>query len=250
MATVSDIASFVRESMTTPMLLQDPVYDTLMNQQGIERITLMVMQSRGLGSSISANEIKVVIAEVKKEMYMRFATTTAPEYDLEERYTKITKSQRFDHYMKLWDIANKDVEKFDYYNPPEASSGMKVLGAYNGTKRNYDIANEFDVALTLDNVYQTKAELSWTRYADFLVPFCEYALFITKEKCLDPYANHEYGQLSPEVSAVNYFVFRDIDKTKFRVEYLSPATSYFATLRVTAENGKRMYADISFTTLA
>lgn len=250
MATVSDIASFVRESMTTPMLLQDPVYDSLMNQQGIERITLMVIQSRGLGSDIDVSQIKVVIAEVKKEMYMRFATTTAPEYDLEERYTKITKSQRFDHYMKLWNIANKDVEKFEYYNPPDASFGVKVLGNYNGTKRNYDIANEFEVVLTLDNVYQTKAELSWTRYADFLVPFSEYALFITKEKYIDPYANHEYGQLSPEVSTVDSFIFRDINKTKYRVEYLSPATSYFATLRVTVENGKKIYTDVSFTTLA
>ena len=140
MATVSDIASYVRESMTTPMLLQDPVYDTLMNQQGIERITLMVMQSRGFSSSIDASQVMVVIAEVKKEMYIRFATTTAPEYDLEERYTKITKSQRFDHYMKLWNIVNKDVEKFEYYNPPDASFGVKVLGNYNGTKRNFGIS--------------------------------------------------------------------------------------------------------------
>ena len=250
MATVSDIASFVRESMTTPMLLQDPVYDTLMNQQGIERITLMVMQSRGLGSTISANETKVVIAEVKKEMYMRFATTTAPEYDLEERYTKITKSQRFDHYMKLWNIANKEIERLDYYNPPDLAVGVKVLGNYNGTKRNYDVAEDFTTALLLDNVYQTKAEFSWERYSDYLVPFSAYSLYITTEKYIDPYANGEYGELSPDVGVVDSFIFRDINKTKYRVEGLSPATSYFATLRVTAENGKRMYADIPFTTLA
>lgn len=247
MANLADLTQYLQDSITTPLLEQDPVYQDL-KDLGIELIIRQIIRQRGYTiDTLPPREEEIVILLAKKEVYMRLATNVAPEWDIETQYTKLLKATRFDHYIKLVATVQDDIiilQKNGLFNFVEANE--MYISARNGYARNYQLAPAQYPVLKVSNITSTTADMIWNQFDATISRFSAYELFIGKDNLYDPFED----QVIQKASIVNSYYVVDGRKVNLRVKNLKPSTHYHALLVFRATNLRSDYSQIQFTTLA
>jgi hypothetical protein len=251
---VADIVKFteyVKESITTPLLSQDPVYTQLITSDsegnsGIKRIINQIVAERGFTvESLPSDEEGYVLLLVKKEIYLRLATSTAAEWNVETEFTKLLKSTRFDHYIKLLQFIQKDVDQlinsgqFSFVEYADV-----IIDGKNGTARNYNTSLAQDVKLTISNITADSVDLDWNIFNTAIARFLAYRIRYSTEELYDEYENPPY--LTSNFQSVK---ITDIKRTKYRIKNLESNTTYYITLTLQATNGSEDTYSTTFTTL-
>ena len=184
----------------------------------------------------------LVILLVKKEVYWRLATATAPLYPLQAEGAGLQQNVRFDHYSELISKVNAEIESGKY---TFIEVGQVFLSDKYYTQRNYSFAKAPKIELITDNVYTDMVELSWSKFNPELGKFYEYRLYIDEKAIIDEYADRV---ISP--SAKNLVALRDIHRAKFRITGLKPSTDYFILIESKDWNSLSGYSEVQITTLA
>lgn len=264
MAIVNELATYVKRSIQSPLLSLDPVYKDLIENGGVEDIIYNIcLENKVTPSaiSVSAIERKLIVLETKKEIYFRLATTTAPEFDVEERYTKILKSQRFEHYIKLWDairLQMNESEDLNSFTMGTVSAGELVNRDYDGRfQRNYNLAQESIIELKADVIAKDHVDLSWSAFDYTKGSFASRHIYIGTATIYDPYSceNLTYPHILPhssdiiQANVLNAYNIYDVKRTKFRVSLLTPATLYYIVLRTVCTSGFIQTTTLEVTTL-
>ena len=255
MALINELAEYTKRSILTPLLSQDPVYQDLVANGGVEEIISNVFLEHGLSlsaTSILPDDRKTILLSAKKEIYFRLATNVAPEFDIEERYTKILRGQRFDHYMKLWDATRIDLKAHtDDVGTilGESGTGNLVLRKYDGiSTRNYTLAREQGIVLAQDAITNSQVDLSWTPFDYGKGTFAGRHISIGTAPIYDPYASQSlYPQinlngipLTTDIVAENVkatYLVHDVHRNKYRIKDLTPSTKYYLVLRTLFASG-------------
>lgn len=241
----------------SPLLIQDPVYIDLVTNGGVEEIISQKVRDNGYTvTTLPVEYEKRIILESKREIYLRLATNTAPEFDMEERYTKILRGQRFDHYIKLWDAVNKEIQYIDK-NERELTQGELVLRNRDGSLRNYNLSSEFPFTAKVEATTSTTVDLSWDMFDATKQGFDAYKVFVGNVPIYDEYYT-EYTSSYVGIETINkgidttkllaFYLLQDIKRTKFRVKGLTPSTKYYIVVRAISSNGSIATQELTATT--
>jgi hypothetical protein len=246
MADINSLKDYLENSISSPLLNADPVYIDLQTG-GIETILNQVVKSRGYTiSNLPSIEEDYVILLAKKEIYLRLATTMAPEYNLEQEFTKILKSQRFDHYMKLLTFIQKDIDNLvesGIFSTVQYSD--VVIDGRNGFSRNYSLATSQEVQLDLSAITATSVNLDWNIFDTTVARFYSYDIFYSEYPIYDPYSSPAFV----ENARLIYTTISDIKRVKYRLTDLNPGTIYYIVLVFNSTNGNQDIYSTTFTTL-
>ena len=246
MSRSDDLIQYLQESISTPLLEQDPVYQAL-RIGGIRSIVEQVIRQRGCTvNNIPLAEEEAIILLAKKEIYMRLATNMAPEWDIETQYTKLLKATRFEHYIKLVTVIQDEItilQRNGHFNTVGANE--IYISARNGYARNYQLAPAQYPVLTVANITSTSADFSWNQFDVTISRFSAYELFIGRGIMYDEF---EDPKLIKSNIIKNFFML-DGRRTALRVKELTPATNYHALLLFRSTNQRVDYHQIQFTTI-
>ena len=200
-------------------------------------------------SLLTPEESYGVFLSAKREIYWKLAVSTAPLYGIEVDGTKVNKNQRFDHYFNLATQVDKEI--VDYQNSGLASVinvGEVVLTSRHFDNRNYALTPTPIVSVKVDNVYDTKVEISWE--VKRVTKFYNYIIYISNTK--DIIDDYMYKGLEVPVQVKDHAslvtTILDIHQTKYRVEGLKPDTTYYLAVVCSNCNTVSGHSEIEFTT--
>jgi hypothetical protein len=201
-------------------------------------------------TNITAEESYYFFLKAKSEIYWKLATSTAPLYAIEVDGTKVDKNQRFEHYLQL--ITQVDLEIKRYQESglvTPISVGEVYLNSRHHSSRNYALTSNPVVTLNIDNVYDTKVEISWT--AEEVTKFYNYIIYISNNNIIDNYMNRGLGNydIANKDATLVRKIF-DIKQTTFRIEDLTPNTNYHIAVVCFNANSVFGYKELEFTTLS
>lgn len=193
----------------------------------------------------------VIMLLARKELYHRLAAATAPLYPLEAEGAKLERNVRFDHYLDL--IKQLEEEYQNIFDNLKSTGGLTLEDLLRGvqtfevttaskhmSRRNYNLQAAIVPVLAVDNIGTDYVELSWGKY--LAGKFSHYAVYITTEPLVDPYAEHTSFPATPSLRV------NDPHRVRGRVRGLTPATDYTATLVVYDLNGRHGYVEQIFRT--
>lgn len=247
---IQDIIKFLRQSV----LVQDPdvatVDEDFLSMKDEDFIPLLQIALSKVDPSddlfsLSEENLYGLILMSKKELYHRLATKSAKSYSLTSSSgAHLNRSDVFDHYYRLIQEVQEEYTKYlSTGGGKPIQFGEIILSSRYFTQRNYDLAKTPKVALSLDNIYKDKVELSWkiTR----INKFAKYELYISTNPIVDKYKKNA---ISTEAKKVE--TFKDIHTTCYRIEDLEEDTEYHVLILVEERNGLQGFAELKFTTLA
>ena len=253
MADLATLTKYLQDSITTPMLQSDPVYLALITtpqggKSGITSIVEQTIRFRGYTvATLPQEEEEYVVLLAKKEVYMRLATTVAPEYDVETQYTKMLRATRFEHYIALVNSVQKDITaltesgQFNYLQYADV-----MLSKHDGTVRNYNLSLAQTVTLTASQITSNSVALDWTMYDVTIGRFAGYEIYVSTQSMYDAYEVEPFTLDVAEQS----FMLTDIKRTKLRVSGLQSATKYYILIMYRSNSGSVDALQIEATTLA
>lgn len=240
MAVLSELSSYLVNSIYTPLLQADPCYVSII-EQAPNILTQLAKDTGYSVASIPESQEGYLILLAKEEIYWRLATAQAPNYDLETEFTKIIKSKRFDHYFKLISLLK---QKIDEYQVSVQVSDV-VLNSREGSARNYALAvNQDLVQVTPSGITSTSVNLDWIPYDVNLGMFSCYDILVGRNILYDPYSDPviNFGQEERRI------MLTDIKRVKYRVNDLVPNSLYNVVI-IYKSASKHEYAIAQFTTL-
>lgn len=245
--TIQQLVAFLRQSV----MVQDPevaVVDEDFLQMKEEDLVLLlqialskVAPEENL-STLSQENIYPTILVAKKELYHRLAVKSAPKYDLTSSSgAELHRDDIFNHYYKLIDDIEKEYNRYMSTGRP-VIAGQVLLDSKYFTMRNYNLATNPVVTLSIDNVYNNSVEVSWI--INKINKFAKFEVYVSEKAIIDVYKNNA---ISKEATKVN--VFNDIHTHCTRVENLKPNTEYHVAVIIYERNGLTGYSELTFTTL-
>lgn len=246
MANIAELIEYLESSMYTPLLEADPAY--LKIKADLGSIINHEIRKRGyILTELPSQDEGAVILYAKKEVYMRLAVSTAPNYDMEAEFTKLLKSKRFDHYIDLVEAVQKDIEELRKAGQMESVRVADVtLSRKDGTYRNYALAQpQTLINVSATNITQNTADLDWTLFDLSKSGFLSYDIIASSQPVYDPYEMPPVNYSAEQVIKVT-----DVQRTKFRLKTLTPNTHYYVAVVYCASNGRFNVAQVDFTTLA
>ena len=220
----------------------DPLY-LAMSDEDIETYILVAMAKQGLTDidTIPTDDVYPTLLLARKDLYYSLAIESAPLTPISSSDGKLNKDVRFDHYMKL--VKQVDDEYNSYLEMGQVVKvGEIILASRYHSARNYELATAPVCVLTADSVYSDKVELSWS-YSN-INRFYNSIIYYSSSQIID-----EYSNTIPMDGAVTAHTTYDIHENKFRIEGLTPNTTYKIALLVQEANGLKGYHEISVTTL-
>lgn len=202
-------------------------------------------------TAVPKEHMYVIMLLARKELYHRLAAATAPLYPLEAEGAKLERNVRFDHYLDLIKQLEQEYQNiFDNLNDTggltleDLLRGVQSYDILSTTKhssrRNYILQAAIVPVLAVDRAGTDFVELSWGKY--LTGSFSHYAVYVTKEPLIDPYADHISFPTNPALRV------DDPHRVMGRVRSLEPATDYYATLAVFDRNGRHGYVEQVFRT--
>ena len=246
MADIAQATEYLQSLLNSPLMEADPVYQELKGE-GITRMLKVAALSYGYSTfdSVPETDLPAIFLSTRREIYLTLATQTAPEYDVETEFTKLLKSKRFDHYIRLvTEVSNIIAQQASMGMLGGVTAGDMLISPRDGSRRNYAFANEQEVSLTLVPA-TTSVDIDWGRFDNKIANFSAYRLLIG-HNLYDPYDE----QPLKEGNAIASLMFHDINRTKFRVCNLTPDTDYEAMIMLVANSGKKDMKCLPFHTLA
>ena len=245
MADIAQATEYLQSLLNSPLLEADPVYQELKGE-GVTRILKMAALSRGYLSfnSVPETELPLIFLIARRELFLALSTQVAPEYDVETEFTKLLKSKRFDHYIRLVTEVSAIIQEQSALGLlSSVTSGNVVIGARDGGRRNYALAKEQEVTLTVSPASST-ANIDWSRFDTSVGSFSHYRLLVGNN-LYDPYADTPIQQGNALFSQLFY----DIDRTKYRIMGLTPDTGYEVLIELVAQSRKVSIEVVAFRTL-
>ena len=245
MADIAKATEYLQSLLNSPLLEADPVYQELKGE-GITAMLKTSAMAKGylLFTQVPETELPLIYLMAKREIFLTLATQVAPEYDVETEFTKLLKSKRFDHYIRLVSEVTTIIKEMTSSGMVGGVvSGNMLISSRDGSRRNYAFANEQEVSLTLVPA-TTSVDIDWGRFDNKIANFSAYRLLIG-HNLYDPYDE----QPLKEGNAIASLMFYDINRTKFRVCNLTPDTDYEALIMLVANSGKKDMKCLPFHTL-
>lgn len=196
---------------------------------------------------IPEDAVYPVLLLAQRGLYFKLATIAAPLYNLQADGASLSRTQIFEHYMAL--IKQIDAEFQDYETNGGSVGG--TLTSYNVqlANRRYTRYNQLTAqppaaVFYVDSVSDNSVELSWdceNHENDFL----SYRVYLSTEgEVFDEYSTEtnlsEHARMVVKIT--------DIWQKKCRIKGLTPNTTYYVGVVVTANGAKKGYASDSFTT--
>lgn len=220
-------------SIYSPLLVADPCYVQIRNNYS--DILEFIAETKEIDIETSSGaEKEYLILLAKKEIYMRLAVSVAPEFNMEAEFTKLLKSDRFDHYMGLVRQVTGDIEKAEE-NVSYITAGQAVIDTRNGTLRNYNLSSVQEIVpefvLASDHI-----DISWNAFAD-RGDFSHYAIYCGTETFYDDFEEFPIDNNKFDSSVL----ITDLLRTKYRLKSLSSATTYYILLVFVGKSGRKSY---------
>lgn len=251
--TVENIIAFLRRSVyiqNPEISVIDKAYLSMTDEEILNYLNIVKMRNFAEYSSIEyipeADTFGLVIL-AKKELYCTLAVKEAPLVDLTaDNNNSIRRSQRFDHYMKLAELADKEYADW-LENGGEEPTGtvttyhVTLSDRYN-TRYNYENSPIPKVYIQLDNVTNNSVDVSWK--VKNISRFFNYKVFISKEPIVD--LTNLVSHISDKAKLVH--TIKDIHQTALRISGLEPSTKYYVAVQATNMASIKGYAEYFFTT--
>ena len=195
-----------------------------------------------------SDSIYGLILLAKKELYYTLAVIEAPLYDMNaDNSNSLSRSQRFEHYMKL--IGQADKEYTDWLENGGIDGGIGTVTTYNvvvanrySTRYNYENAPTPKVTLYTGTITSDAIEVQWT--VKNIGRFKHYKVYASEESIVDLFNPNQV--ISPDSKEI--FSTDDIHKTKCRVTGLSPDTVYHIAVEAASLTGVKGYFEITVQT--
>jgi hypothetical protein len=246
MSTIVELTSLLEKTIYSPTLESDPSYISI--KQNLSDIVSLAIARTGYTIDTLPNKQEYYVILIAQTLvYRTLATAKAPDYNVESEFTKITKSDRFTHYMKLIESVQKEIDSIEKKESlGEIDVGNLVINERNGSERNYALSAEQSISLTVSNITSNSADLDWSLFDCLKEAFYSYELYLGKSIVYDPYENPSLIQGNVLVSTM----IQDIKRTKFRLKSLTPSTNYFLTICYKSANGGQTFYSTTFSTIA
>lgn len=243
MAGILDLVNTLDKSIQSSLLETDPCYTTI--RDSYQDIIQFIADTKSISvDTVVGTEREYLILLAKKEVFLRLAVSVAPEYNVELEYTKILKSDRFTHYIKLVETVEKDIVSFETSTGagmPTISMGEVapvIIDGRDGTIRNY----EHSVGQTISPTFvktSNHIDISWNVFDIFTCGrFAYYKVYYGTESFYDQFAETEIDS----TKVINSFVLYDMLKPRYRLQNLAPATSYRILIEFAGKNGRKSYS--------
>lgn len=246
---MAKLVAYLRDSLRlqSPDIETDPAYKFTDAQLSeiLER-AIPAHDANYTLSNFPQNEENFLVLLAKKELYYRLATSTAPLYPLSAEGAELRKDVRFDHYMSL--IRRVEIEYSSEWNKFDSSREVEshnvFLDRNHLTVYNYENANKPKVTLTAVNVRDTSIDLAWDKFEVERGKFYSYTLYIGTSPIYDDFTEEISSDAVKEVT-----IF-DIHRTKHRISYLLPNTTYYVAVVSQDLNKLQGVCQITVTTLS
>lgn len=217
----------------------DPILNSITGEQ-LE--TLLIQKSKQLGLPypvIPSDEEGLLLCLVKKEVYWKMATNSAPLYPLNLEGLQVKKDVRFDHYMKL--IEKVESEYTFIINDPKRTSVIQgdilINKPYTRTKY-YKYRTLPIVFLEVDKITSNALYFS-IDYNDLrLGDFHKSKVYVHTEPIWDKYDE----MINDQAKVVH--ILENPRKRHFKVGDLEPSTSYYVLLEVELVHGEKIYVEM------
>jgi hypothetical protein len=244
MADIVTLKGYLEKSISSPLLEADPSY--ILIKAELENILKQVVKDVGTTIEFLPSEDEgYILLLARKEIYWRLATSVAPEYDVETQFTKILKSSRFDHYTKLIERVQKEIERNEG-NYTFVQYADVIIDGRDGSLRNYNLSVPQLINLKTSNITQTSVDLDWNSFDSTASRFGRYEILIGKEKFYDPYEDPAFNKGLAE----QQIVITDIKRLKLRIKGLDSNAHYFVVIIYESLSGNIDVAETEITTLA
>ena len=253
-----DLIEFLRDSclVDDPELVVETNYLALTNEQ-LQEILLLANSrvSRGKYTldRIPEENIYPIMLLSKKEIYHRLASKYAPDYTIQGNAGTLNISDRYTHFMGLAkqmeeeyqnyleDMElNRDISNTTSYS--DLANGEVFISSRYLSARNYRYSATPKVGVNVDNIYDTKIEVSWkiksvNRFSSYKIYFSEH------EPIIDVYDNNK---ISPKARLIKHEL--NIHNNRTRITGLNPNTTYNLAIIIFEQNGLMGFDEVVVTT--
>ena len=198
-----------------------------------------------------------IVMVAKKELYLKLAVLDAPLYDLTaDNNNQLHRSQRFDHYMKLAEAAQKDYEDWlengDTTDPVTGISGVSSYNSYvyrrHFSQRNYQTAPRPKVRVKIRETTTESIAFEWSSVLNDR--FACYYVYVSKGAVVNPYADGATVKDHLNDGAVLVKSTSDFRDTGHTITGLLPDTEYHIAVFSVERNGLWGFKEVAVTTLA
>lgn len=221
----------------------DPILNSI-SEEHLE--TLLIQKSRQIGIPypvVPSEDEGVLMCLVKKEVYWKMATNSAPLYPLNLEGLQVKKDVRFDHYMKLIEYVEKEYTSI--INDPKRTSIIQgeILINKPYTRARYDkYYNVPTIFLEVDKQTDTSIYFS-INYNDLQVgDFHKANVYIHTEEIWNKYED-KFNDDAKKVMTLEH-----IRKKFFKVSDLVPSTKYHVLLEVKLLRGQTVFVEVEVST--
>lgn len=242
MSVLDNLTAFLDRSIYSPLLVADPCYIRIKNDYG--DILQFIADTKDINvATATGEEQEYLVLLAKKEVYLRLAVSVAPEFNVEAEFTKLLKSDRFNHYMGLIAQVDRDTATSDVAMHI-VKLGQALIDVRNGTKRNYELSTAQSISAEFV-VAADHLDVSFNAFDTSKGVFGAYEILIGTESFYD-----EFEDSPVDYSKVFYSItLTDIFKTKNRIKNLTSATPYYVLIVFKGRNGRKDYNYSTKTTL-
>lgn len=229
--------------LDSPVISADPTFYQI--KSGLNLVIEQAVKVTGYTVSTLPSELEeYILLLAKKEIYFRLATLTAPEFSMETEFTKLLKGDRWNHYYKLLELTIKELKRLDDEGILSTISvGDVVITGRNGYYRNYRLANAFTGSLTITNITDSSAELTWTKFD--ASDFAGYDILVGTSAIYDEFLDQPITQENVQ----SWIKVTDVHRIKYRLTNLSANVLYYVVFKYLHLNGYVDYVTTQFTTL-
>ena len=262
--TISEIIELLRLSVNVevpaedgegkPISVIDPAYLELTDEQIMLFIKLAISRAYPRVSDPSdlpdGSEYPIVLL-AKIELYLKLAVSVADNVDLGAESAHISRSQRFDHYMKLveetraeyddW-LANESLEN------NTVTTHDVLLSKWHYTNRNYEKQSTPIVNIKVDEVTTDSIHFHWDMYDSS--HFGKFVVYLSESDIVDMYKDGAYytDKLNEDARLIKNTL--NIRNNYHEITGLTPNTTYHIAVFSVERNQVFGVREIQFTTLA
>ena len=251
---VSEVISFLRESVHIQYedaQIKDPAYLAMSDEDLLLYLNIVMTRDFTDYASLALlpeSSVYGLVLLAKKELYYTLAVKEAPLYDIGVDGAYLKRSQRFDHYMKLVEDAEKSYETW-LENSEEFGFGtattynVRVSNRY-ATRYNVETSPVPQVMLALSQLTPTSVNLDWK--VKNLGRFFRYKVYLSDKPIVDVY--NVSKKISDDAKLVAEI--EDIHQCKCRITDLQPDTEYHIAIQAINLSHLSGYAEDVITTLS
>lgn len=225
----------------------DPAYLAMTDEQ--LALCLEMARTRNYSSQITSLDsvpdlyLYPLVLLAKKELYFTLASATAPEYDLGADGAYIKKDVRFNHYMSLISLCDKEYTEYLTNGGDEGmlkSFDTVTVASRNGTMRNFALSSSLSIDVAIDTLTESMVELSLFHT---LSNFAKMNVYISENPIVDKYAENKISESAHIVRSIF-----DPTVETIRIPDLTPSKEYYLAFVVYNRAGKATYKELNFTT--